>query len=317
MRMPGTSPSSRRRPGDRPLAILAAAAEFHHRAVGAVGSDGAVDRRAHLIAPGYMVWAALIYAAVASLISWRVGRSLIRLNEVRYAHEAQFRFALVRANEEIEGVTYYGGEDDEKNRLSAVFNTLVVILDHLVLATTGLTWVTAGFGWLAIIAPIIVAAPAYFYSSMTFGELMMIVGAFNQVQQALAWFVNNFSGIADWRATLLVLASFRKTLSTMDKLGESESRIKLTEWGKNSILIDRLEIASPSGCVTLKEPQVELNAGDHVLVVGQEDEERLLFRAIAGLWPWGGGTISRPRRDAVIFVAHPRLCAAGNFAGPA
>ena len=65
-----------------------------------------------------------------------------------------------------------------------------------------MTWVTAGVGWLAIVAPILVAAPAYFYGAMTFGKLMMVVGAFNQVQQALGWFVDNFSGIADWRATL-------------------------------------------------------------------------------------------------------------------
>ena len=88
---------------------------------------------------------------------------------------------------------------------------------------TGLTWVTAGYGWFTIAAPILVAAPAYFHSGMTFGELMMLVGAFNQVQQALRWFVDNFSSIADWRATLLRVASFRNTLSTMDELGRSAS----------------------------------------------------------------------------------------------
>jgi putative ATP-binding cassette transporter len=165
---------------------------------------------------GYMVWCALIYAGVASLVSWRVGRPLIRLNAERYAREADFRFALVRANEQVTRVTHYGGLADERARLQSVFNDVVAISERLVHAVTGLTWVTAGYGWFTIAAPILVAAPAYFQSRMTFGELMMLVGAFNQVQQALRWFVDNFSSIADWRATLLRVASFRNTLSAMD-----------------------------------------------------------------------------------------------------
>ncbi len=172
---------------------------------------------------GYMVWCALIYAGVASLVSWRVGRPLIQLNAERYAREADFRFALVRANEGVEGITLYGGEADERARLQGVFSAVVAVSERLVRAVTGLTWVTAGYGWFTIAAPILVAAPAYFHSGMTFGELMMLVGAFNQVQQALRWFVDNFSSIADWRATLLRVASFRNTLSTMDELGRSAS----------------------------------------------------------------------------------------------
>ncbi len=179
------------------------------------------------VVPGYMVWCALVYSGIASLASWLVGRPLIRLNTERYAREAQFRYALVRVNEEIEGVTLYGGEADERGRLGLVFRGVVKIFDQIVLATTWLTAVTAGFGWLAIVAPILVAAPFYFYGDTTFGKLMMEVGAFNQVQQALGWFANNFSSIADWRATLLRVAGFRATLLTLDKLGEGQSRIEL------------------------------------------------------------------------------------------
>ena len=137
------------------------------------------------IAPGYMVWCALLYSGLASLLSWRVGRSLIGLNAERYAHEAQLRFALVRVNEEIEGVTLLGTKSEAAGHLAAIFAGLMQVLERIALATTGLTWVAAGFGWLAIVAPILVAAPAYFYGDMTFGKLMMVVGAFNQVQQAL------------------------------------------------------------------------------------------------------------------------------------
>ena len=168
--------------------------------------------------PGYMVWCALLYAGAASFLSWRVGRPLVELNAQRYAREADFRYALVRANQQIEATTLSGREADERARLDAVFETVIDISWRIAGAATGLTWVTAGYGWFTIIAPILVAAAAYFQSEMSFGELMVSVGAFNQVQSALRWFVDNFSGIADWRATLLRVAIFRQEILTMDGL---------------------------------------------------------------------------------------------------
>jgi putative ATP-binding cassette transporter len=265
------------------------------------------------VAPGYMVWCALLYSGIASLASWRVGRPLIHLNTERYAREAQFRFDLVRVNEEIEGVTLDGGEADEKERLDWVFRGVVQVFDQIVLATTWLTSVTAGFGWLAIIAPILVAAPSYFYGGMTFGKLMMVVGAFNQVQQALGWFANNFSGIADWRATLLRVVSFRTMLLTIDKVGESQSQIELDGRHEESIVIDELWIATPDGRLALSEPHLEVKLGDHVLITGERNAERTLFQAIAGLWPWGGGRIARPHRQSMVFMPTPGYVPPGTL----
>jgi len=262
---------------------------------------------------GYMVWCALIYAGLASLLSWRVGRPLIPLNAERYAREADFRFALVRTNEEIEGVTLYGGEADEQARLSGIFTAVVTVSERLVRAVTGLTWVTAGYGWFTIAAPIIVASPAFFNSAMTFGELMMIVGAFNQVQQALRWFIDNFSLIADWRATLLRVAGFRNTLPTMDDLGEAAPQIAWVESQDGSLRIDDLVISAPSGCVVLSERQVELRRGERVLVLGDEAEEALLFRAMSGLWPWGRGRIAHPARAFMIFMPSPGYVPPGTL----
>ena len=144
---------------------------------------------------------------------------------------------------------------------------------------------TAGYGWFTIAAPILVAAPAYFQSGMTFGELMMIVGAFNQVQQALRWFVDNFSSIADWRATLLRVASFRNTLSTMGELSRNASQVELAEIEER-----------PSGWTTSRSPprlaassragDVELKLSERVLVLGDEAQAALLLRCVSKLWPW-------------------------------
>jgi putative ATP-binding cassette transporter len=253
--------------------------------------------------PGYMVWCALLYAGTASFLSWAVGRPLIALDAERYAREADMRYALVRTNEEIEGITIYGGEADEKAHLYRVFDTVLEVSRRIVGAMTRLTWITAGYGWFTIVAPILVAAPSYLTGTMTFGELMVVVGAFNQVQTSLRWFVDNFSSIADWRATLLRVASFRSALITMDHLGESSSRIELQESGQPEIRTDDLEVAAPSGAIRLNEAHLALKPGERVLIAGDRGAERtLLFRALIGIWPWGRGRITRPERQSMMFL---------------
>jgi vitamin B12/bleomycin/antimicrobial peptide transport system ATP-binding/permease protein len=253
--------------------------------------------------PGYLVWCALVYAGAASYVSWWVGRPLINLNAEHYAREADFRFSLVRINEHIDGITLYGGETDERDRLNGVFGNVLDISWRIVNAVTRLTWVTAGYGWFTIIAPILVAAPAYFRSNISFGELMVIVGAFNQVQTALRWFVDNFSNLADWRATLLRVARFRKAILGMDDLGQAKSRIHFAETKDLSIKIDDLHVASPAGCVMLSEPHADINASERVLITGDNGEHKaLLFRAIGGLWPWGSGQITHPARNTIMFM---------------
>src|SRR5215468_2713661 len=226
--------------------------------------------------PGYMVWCALFYAGTASLLSWLVGHPLIALDTERYAREANLRFAMVRANEEIEGITIYGGEADEKGHLNRVFDSVLEVSRRIVTATTRLTWITAGYGWFTIVAPILVAAPSYLTGTMSFGELMLVVGAFNQVQTSLRWFVDNFSSIADWRATLLRVASFRAALVTMDSLGESTRRIDLQESESPGIRLDDLQVAAPAGSIRLSEGHVDLAPGERVLITGELGLERTL-----------------------------------------
>lgn len=253
--------------------------------------------------PGYMVWCALLYSAIASLISWRVGRPLTALNAERYAREAELRAALVRVNDEIDAITTYGGEGDEKQILNRIFDTVLDISRRIAGALTRLTWVTAGYGWFLLVAPILVAAPSYLSGDMSFGELMMIVGAFNQVQSSLRWFVDNFSILADWRATRRRVATFHRATATMDTLGASAHHIDLEETQRDSIRIDDLCIAGPDSSLRLSEDHVELKPGERTLIVGERGASRaLLLRAIIGIWPWGRGQITRPPRQSMMFL---------------
>jgi vitamin B12/bleomycin/antimicrobial peptide transport system ATP-binding/permease protein len=264
--------------------------------------------------PGYMVWWALIYSGTASLFSWLVGRPLVKLDAERYAREADLRFALVRANEEIEGITIFGGESDEKKHLEGVFDTVLQISRRIVGALTRLTWITAGYGWFTIVAPILVAAPSYMEGRMTFGELMMAVGAFTQVQSSLRWYVDNFSNLADWRATLLRVSNFRNAIIATDEMGSSKGRIELKETDAGPIAVDELCIASPVGAIRLSESHIKLQPGERLLISGERSSGRtLLFQALIGIWPWGSGRITRPRRGPVMFLPSRAYVPPGNL----
>ena len=261
-----------------------------------------IDGRA-VSMPGYMVWAGILYAGSASLLSYWVGRSLVGRNAERYAREADLRYSLVRVNEHVDAISLAGGEADEARRLKLDLASVLTAMRRLVTGLTNLTWVTAGYGWLTLVAPILVAAPLYFAGSISFGGLMMAAGAFTQVQSSLRWFVDNFSVIADWRATLLRVASFRRAMLGADALHDVAGRIVFEEGTPGKLTMDNLEIASPAGCTMLQESKVEVKAGERVLIVGEPGAGKtLLFRALAGLWPWGAGRIAWPRGEPVFYM---------------
>lgn len=253
--------------------------------------------------PGFMVWAAIAYAGLGSLLSYWVGKSLISRNAERYAREADLRFSLVRVNEHLDGISLAAGEEDERRRVELHLGNVLAATRRLVAGLTNLTWVTAGFGWITIVAPILVAAPLYFAGKISFGGLMMAAAAFTQAQSSLRWFVDNFSTIADWRATLHRVASFRYALTTTEALHGFESRITYAEGDAGLMTIDELEIVSPAGRDMLRERNVVVKAGERVLIVGAPGTGKtLLFRALAGLWPWGAGTVTHPKDELMLYL---------------
>jgi putative ATP-binding cassette transporter len=253
--------------------------------------------------PGFMVWAAILYASAGSLMSFWVGRSLIGRNAERYAREADLRFSLVRVNEHVDDISLAQGEADEKRRIALHLGNVLAATRRIVMGHANLTWVTAGFGWVTIVAPILVAAPLYFSGKVSFGGLMMAAGAFTQAQSSLRWFIDNFSAIADWRASLLRVANFRHALISSHEPRGFESRIAYTEGEPGAISIDGLEIVSAANADMLKETQVVVKTGERVLILGAPGTGKTqLFRALAGLWPWGTGHITRPTGEQIFYL---------------
>ncbi len=253
--------------------------------------------------PGFMLWAAIVYAGIGSLLSYWVGRGLIGRNAQRYVREGELRFSLTRINEHLDGISLAGGEADEKRRVAVHLGDVLDATSRVVLGLTHLTWVTAGFGWVTVIAPTLVAAPLYFSGKVSFGGLMMAAAAFTQAQSSLRWFIDNFSGIADWRATLLRVAGLRQVLNSDLEAQQRGSRIAYREGAAGALAIEALEVRAWTGHDRLDADPVVLQAGERLLILGTPGTEKtLFFRALAGLWPWGRGSVCRPQGEPIHYM---------------
>ena len=253
--------------------------------------------------PGYMVWCAIAYALIGSVLTWLVGRPLIPLNGERYAREAEFRFALVRVNESGESIALHGGEKDEQRHLDAALMAVVDTMRRISTSYAHLTWITSGTGWLSLVVPILVAAPAYFGGSLTLGGLIMVAGAFSQVQGAMRWFVDYFSRLADWRAAVHRVARFREALDDLPAVEEGAEEIKRALHPEGHLAFEGVRILLPDGHIIIEDATVCILPGERVLIVGDTGRGKsTLFRAVAGLWPWGSGTILTPAPETMSFL---------------
>jgi putative ATP-binding cassette transporter len=270
--------------------------------------------------PGYMVWAAILYAASASILSQLVGRRLVRLNADRYSKEAELRFALMHANEYMPAITVAGGQENERRRINGDISSVLGVIRQLAIANTNLTWVSASYGWMVLVIPILVAAPAYFAGGLSLGQLMMAVGAFNQVNTALRWYVANFGPIAEWRATLMRVTDFRQALVDMDISRDLPNTIAMEPSSDDTLTLKGLEISTKTtediveNGFRIRDGTVTVKAGEHIMVNGDHGVNRkLLFQALAGQWRCGTGEIDLPPMEQILFMPHTAYVPGGTL----
>lgn len=253
--------------------------------------------------PGYMVWAALVYAIVGSVLSHLIGRPLIGLNFREERFEADFRFSLVRLRENAEGVALYKGEASERQSLLEKFERIRANWWLLMRYTKRLTGFTVGYAQAAIIFPFVVAAPRYFSGAITLGGLMQISSAFGQVQGALSWFVDSYTQIANWKASVDRLLTFHEALEQVGAEATSGNGIQVEPGTEANIRAEGLDLALPDGRALLDRFDLSLTPGDRVLFSGPSGAGKsTLFRAFAAIWPFGRGRIQVPWDARVLFL---------------
>ena len=253
--------------------------------------------------PGYMVWAAVIYAVLASVLTHYVGRPLIALNFQKERLEADFRFGLVRLRENAEGVALYKGEAPEQRGLLARFENIRANWWELMKFTKRLTYFTAGYTQVAVVFPFIVASPRYFTGIITLGGLTQIANAFGEVQSALSWFVNTYSSLAGWKASVDRLLTFKGALDQATFQAESAEGIQVAPEAAKTLRADDLNLALPNGRVIVADASLEIEPGARILLTGPSGSGKsTLFRALAGIWPFGNGRVRVPANARVLFL---------------
>jgi putative ATP-binding cassette transporter len=256
--------------------------------------------------PGYMVWVALIYSAVGTWLAHLIGRKLIGLNFLQQRVEADFRYALVRLRENMEGVALHGGEAQEQRGLLGRFQAVIENWWGIMRATKQLTFFTAGFDQVAVIFPIIVAAPAFFAGRIQLGELFQTSSAFGQVQGAMSWVVSNYSRLTEWRATVERLTGFQHALHAAhaDRAGGPS----LAPATGGALTVSGLRLALPDGRQLTRDAALALRPGEAVVITGASGSGKsTLFRALAGIWPFGSGKIEIPAGEALFLPQRPYL----------
>jgi len=252
--------------------------------------------------PGYMVWAALLYAIVGTWLTNLIGRPLVRLNFDQQRYEADFRFSLVRFRENAEGVALYRGEADELRNFRARFGEVVGNWWAIMRRQKRLTWFTAGYGQAAIIFPFVVAAPRYFRGEMQLGGLMQVASAFGQVQDSLSFIISAYTDIAQWRSVVQRLVGFERALARMRADAASDGVRQRPGTGE-TLALDRVDLKLPGGRPLVEGATLDFRPGDSALISGPSGVGKsTLFRAIAGIWPFGTGEISLPRDGRVLFL---------------
>jgi putative ATP-binding cassette transporter len=266
--------------------------------------------------PGYLVWAALIYAIIGTWVTHLVGRPLVKLNFDQQRYEADFRFSLVRLRENAEEVTLLSGEAAEEERLRDRFANVVRNWYGIMQRTKRLTFLTAGYSQVAIIFPFLVVSPVYFFGAMTLGGLMQVASAFGQVQSSLSFFVTAYTNIADWKAVLDRLAGFEASIDWARGLDQTAPRVELISDGGSALHVEDLAVAVPSGEEIVRVKDLSIEPGERVLVTGPSGSGKTsLFRALGGVWPFGEGSIRIPKGANVLVLPQRPYLPLGTLRG--
>jgi putative ATP-binding cassette transporter len=257
-----------------------------------------------LVIPGYLVWAALLYALLGTIITHRIGWPLIPLNFQQQRFEADFRFNLVRTRENSEQIAALHGEPAERERHVDRFGNIVTNWIEIMKRQKKLTFFTQSYSQASVIFPYLMVSPVYFSGAMQLGGLMQTGSAFNSVQSALSYFVTAYQSIAQYRAVVTRLSGFEDAITAGRDVALTPPVVEvLPRDNTNVISIDRLKVRLPHGEPLVDADHITLAPGERVLVTGPSGAGKsTLFRAIAGIWPFGSGRVTVPEDARVLLL---------------
>jgi putative ATP-binding cassette transporter len=253
--------------------------------------------------PGYLLWAALIYAVIGTAFTHLIGRPLIALNFQQQRYEADFRFNMVRVRENSEQIALLDGERAERDRLLMRFGNVVANWMAIMTRQKKLTFFTASYAQAAVVFPFVMVSPAYFASVIQLGGLMQTANAFGQVQSALSVFVSLYRNLAEWRAVIERLSGFDASVAAARAVAVTPPVIGVAAGEGATVSFKDLAVRLPNGIPLVNASDISIGLGERVLVSGPSGAGKsTLFRALAGVWPFGAGTITVPKNARLMIL---------------
>jgi len=266
--------------------------------------------------PGYLVWAAILYAGIATLITHWIGHPLVDLNFNRQRLEADLRFNLVRVRENSEQIALLRGEETERGRLLDRFGRIIDNWHTIMTRTRKVLFFTTGAGQAAVIFPFIVAGPAYFAIRSQLGILIQTADAFGNVRAALSFFVDSYRELAEWRAITARLAGFEAAVAAAEAAAITPPVINVVPGEEAAPLrAQALDVRLPNRTPLIAADELAIAPGDRVLVTGPTGSGKsTLFRALDGIWPFGSGTVTIPQEAIVRMMPQRPYFPTGSLA---
>src|SRR3954469_12090745 len=260
--------------------------------------------------PGFLVVAAVVYAAIASGSIMTIGRRFVQVSEDKNQAEAEYRYALTRVRENGESIALLGGEDEERDGIDKTFGNVLRQWARLAGQHMRTTLVSQGSSLIAPVVPLLLCAPKFLDGSMTLGQVMQAASAFTIVQSAFGWLVDNYPRLADWNACARRIASLMMSLDGLERAeqGDKFGRIQRGETEGDAMLtLNDLSVSLDDGTAVVDDTEVVVEPGERLLVAGESGSGKsTLVRAIAGLWPWGGGSVNfHPDRRLFMLPQKP------------
>ena len=251
--------------------------------------------------PRFMVWVAVVYAVIGTLLTHFIGRKLATINFEKQRREADFRFSLMRLRENAEGIALYRGERSEHGILASRFSAVIANYWEFMKYTKRVNFFTIFYSQASVIFPFIIQAPRYLSSVITLGDLMQTSSAFGRVQEALSWFIDRYADLTEWKATIDRLSTFRAALEQARK--QPDRAVNVSESSGKGIEIENLAMDLPNGRTLISDLDLTFKPGESVLITGQTGTGKsTLLRILSRLWPFGTGSVTLPAGARFLFL---------------
>ncbi len=254
--------------------------------------------------PGYLVWGALVYAVLGTVLTHLVGKPLVGLDFRQQQYEADFRFNLVRARENAEQIALLHGETAERGRLLDRFGAVISNWMAIMIRTKKVTALTASYSQASVVFPFILVAPAYFAQKIQLGGMMQTASAFSSVQGALSFFVSAYRQLAMWRSIVMRLEGFETAIANAEAFRHRADLIRVSRPAAGAdIALDKLMVRLPNGTPLVSADRFSFKCGERTLLKGPSGSGKsTLFRAVAGIWPFGSGAITIPAQATLMML---------------